>query len=223
MKYKAIIFDMDGTIIDTEHVWQGACRRLISQLNLDLHDDVRTDLENRSIGMAVHECCLIIKELTQSKDSVQELTDRMIEHAKDLYLDGAKFIAGFTEFYAQARNHDLKMGIATNADNHTLSLARSTMDLASFFGDHIYNPIMAGCKYKPEPDLYLYVAKQLDIDPSLCIAIEDSKHGINAARAAGMLCIGIGTSQDPEQIKHAHIPVPGYEHINLKKLLGLVD
>jgi HAD superfamily hydrolase (TIGR01509 family) len=222
MKYKAIIFDMDGTIIDTENVWDNAVRNLLLQKNMVLPVDSRTYMEKYAIGLSAPECCRLLKEMSQSEEPLEVLIEDMIMHAKQLFSTGARFIDGFIQFHSQVLEHGLKTGVATNADNHTLELACSLMDLPSFFGPHIYNPIKAQCSYKPAPDLYLHAAQQLGIDPRECIAIEDSAHGIKAAQAAGMLCIGIGTSQDPEQIKHADVPVPGYTHINLKDLLGLL-
>jgi len=69
--------------------------------------------------------------------------------------------------------------------------------------------------------IYLHVAQQLAIPPEECIAIEDSAHGITAARAANMLCIGIGTSQDREQTRMAHVTITNYEEIDLDQLLAI--
>ena len=67
----------------------------------------------------------------------------------------------------------------------------------------------------------MHTAKQLDLDPSECIAIEDSFHGIQAARSAGMLCIGINTAKKPELIKNSHFIIDGYDEIRLEELLEL--
>lgn len=221
MKYKAIIFDMDGTIVDTEHVWHGATTMLMKQFNVALPVEQSNDFLRQAIGLSVIDSCKNLKNIVHLEDSAESLGNHLIMHAKTLYQGGVRFIPGFIEFYKRAQQCGLKMGIATNADDHTLALARSSLNLDSFFGQHIYNPSFTNNKGKPDPAIYLHAAAQLAIDPQECIAIEDSAHGINAARAANMFCIGIGTSPDPEQTREAHFAIAGYEEIDLDELLRL--
>ncbi|HJM69205.1 MAG TPA: HAD family phosphatase [Candidatus Babeliales bacterium] len=73
--------------------------------------------------------------------------------------------------------------------------------------------------WKPKPDVYFYAAKQIDIDPSRCIAIEDSASGIKAAKAAGMDCVGINTGGNPKFTQEADIQIDTFDEINLEKIL----
>ncbi|MCX5921918.1 MAG: HAD family phosphatase [Candidatus Dependentiae bacterium] len=143
-------------------------------------------------------------------------------YADELYEQGVSFIQGFQEFHQKACALNLKMGVATNATDQTVFITNRALDLKGFFGEHIYNISHVNNLFKPHPALYLHAAKQLGIDPSECIAIEDSSHGIAAARAAGMFCIGINTAKKPERMTASHIIIDEYHEIDLEALLELV-
>lgn len=217
--YKAIIFDMDGTIIDSNGVWDLAAHRLImSKVNSLRQQDL--DAVNKEIkGLALHASCAIIKNYWQIEDSVDLLIQEKTAHAVSLYKDGIKFIPGFKDFFKEVEKHDLKVAIATNAEDTTLEISTRTMELDNFFGEHIYNITHVNNIYKPFPDIYLHTAKMLGVPPEECIAIEDSTHGVNAAVAAGMFCIGINTNKDREALKNAHMIAENYYDIDLDELL----
>ncbi len=73
---------------------------------------------------------------------------------------------------------------------------------------------------KPSPDIFLHAAKKINVEPEHCIVIEDSVHGIKAAKAAGMYCIAINTGKDRHLLGQADEIVDCYTEINLEKLLA---
>jgi len=220
MKYKAIIFDLDGTVSDTESIWTEATRKLITR-RVALTSEQEKELAMRIHGLALGKVCEIIKDTCNLSDSVSELIHEQSELARSLYAQGVKFIQGFPEFHAQVVSHKFKVGMATNADDATLEITKKTLQLSRYFGEHIYNISCVNNVCKPDPAVYLYAAEQLRLDPRHCVAIEDSAHGIRAAKSAGMFCIGINTSQNHAQVKEADHIVDRYCDIDLKELLFL--
>ena len=101
------------------------------------------------------------------------------------------------------------------------STTKKALPIEQLFGQHIYNITHVNNLGKPRPDIFLHAAKQLDIDPIACIVIEDSAHGIKAAKAAGMFCIGINTHGNPDQLKEADLIINGYHEIDLIELIYL--
>ncbi|MBP9765178.1 HAD family phosphatase, partial [Candidatus Babeliales bacterium] len=91
--------------------------------------------------------------------------------------------------------------------------------LDRFFKHHIYTIDRVNKQAKPKPDVYLFAAEQLGVQPDECIAIEDSAHGIAAAKAAKMFCIGINTGNDKHSLTQADLIIDSYNEIDLKKLL----
>ncbi|MEX0672370.1 MAG: HAD family phosphatase [Candidatus Babeliales bacterium] len=219
MKFSAIIFDLDGTIINSEHIWQKATNQLITLkggfLPLDQHNNLQTAL----CGLAMHKACALIKDALQLQESVESLMETKKSLAVALYHEGIQFIEGFESFHQKTNLLKLKTGIATNADDTTLSMVKSSLNLSRFFGNHIYSISNVNNICKPDPAIYLHAARQLSVDPKECMAIEDSAHGIRAAQAAGMFCIGIATSKDPYQTKEADIIIHSYDQIDLHTLL----
>lgn len=218
MKYKAIIFDMDGTIIDTERIWKEASKQLIAHRNIKLTAEEECELEKELCGRALPDSCLIIKNRMHLEDELQELVRQKGEIANAMYPTYACYIPGFSNFHALACSLGLKTAIATNACKETVEIANNTLNLQSYFGNHIYNRTFVE-RPKPHPDLYLFSAERLGIDPKECLAIEDSAAGLTAAKNAGMFCIGINTSKRPETLKDAHLIIENYNEIDLHAIL----
>jgi beta-phosphoglucomutase-like phosphatase (HAD superfamily) len=219
MKYKAIIFDMDGTIIDTEHIWKQARTEMITSRGVILTPELEHELEIRTHGIALNQSCAIIKELAMLPDEIPALVAEKSKRACELYATNVRFINGFLDFHKKVSDLNLKIGLATNADDQTVQVTNERLNLQILFGSHMYNITSVNFVGKPNPAIYLHAAQQLGVDPQECIAIEDSAGGLKAARAAGMFCIGINTSRRPELLKEADIIIEGYHEIDLGSLL----
>lgn len=221
MKYKAIIFDMDGTIIDTVPLWSQVNKRLMESKGITVTKELENELLKRIHGMALGKVCAVIKELVGLKDPLEQLIQEKVAIACALYKEGIQFIEGFEPFHKQVVISNLKSGIATNADDYTLAITKEMLGIERFFGEHIYNIAHVGHIPKPDPAIYLYTAKKLSVDPEFCIAIEDSPAGIRSAKSANMFCIGINTAGDRKHVQEAHLIVDKYEDIDLVELLKI--
>lgn len=217
MKYKAIIFDMDGTIVDSEKIWKRAGDELLKRRNVILSDKQHQELHDILHGGALTHSCSIIKEFAGLPEPVEDLIREKLAIAHDLYAHGINFIEGFLPFHATAQSKQLKMAVATNATADFVAITDTILNLSRLFGKHVYH-MSHVTRAKPAPDIYLYAAEQLGIDPTQCVAIEDSAHGIHAAIQAGMYTIGINTAKTPEKLKHAHMIIDHFEEITLDEL-----
>jgi sugar-phosphatase len=219
MKYKVIIFDMDGTIVDSEHIWKKANKTIIERRGISITPEMQEELNQKLSGLALRDSCQIIKQVACLDDQIDSLIEEKSRYACSLYAQEIRFIEGFTAFHQKALTLNIRMGVATNADDATLAITNQKLDLASLFGKHLYNITHVNFRGKPDPDLYLYAAKQLGVAPEECIAVEDSFHGIAAARAANMFTIGINTARNPVQLRESHMIINSYDDLNLTDLL----
>lgn len=218
MKIKAIIFDMDGTIIDTTDIWSQANNSLIRSKKPDICNIVLKEILDKVHGLALPYTCQVIKDTLKINDSIENLIDQKVSIVTSLYNNGIKFIDGFEKFYSHVKANNLITAIATNADLYTLQSAKNSLNLEMFFGHNIYDISYVNNVCKPNPDIYLYAINKINVSFNQCIAIEDSANGIRAAKAAGIFCIGINTAKDREKLNEADYVVDNYEQIDLEKI-----
>ena len=219
MKYQAIIFDMDGTIINSEHRWNEATAYLL-QTKCNLTLEQARKLLPQLKGSSSYTSCTFIKMAYQPKESIEELMKEKDNFVFKNFATLVTFIEGFENFHHKLCELGLATAIATNAHQSSLERIKKHIPLHTFFKEHIYCIDQVEKKAKPLPDIYLHAAKMLNIKPEYCIAIEDSSHGITAAKAAGMFCIGINTGNDKEALHHADLIIDHYNEIDLKSLLN---
>lgn len=226
-KFHAIIFDMDGTTIDTDPFWKDASFAVFDSYAQGITPQDRDDLIASCQNLTVVETVLAIIAHLEQKHKIQLTIDQILQQAIDEHLPAIyenatiKMFPHFETFHEQVLLNDFKTAIATSSQGHLVNMLTIKVPLQNYFGDHIYHADHVNRAYKPKPDIYLHAAKMLGVDPCYCIAIEDSKSGIKAAKAAGMYCIGINRSgQDPQLLADADEIVTCFSEIDLNKLLN---
>jgi HAD superfamily hydrolase (TIGR01509 family) len=217
MSIRALIFDLDGTILDTEILWQKAAAHILTVRGISPTDGFMQSV----LGATAKQSCEISKKTYTLPETLETLMNEMFDQFLELYKQQPKFINGFQEFFKDVLVHNLPHAVATNTTQDILAQITTNPSLQSLFGSHIYTPEAVANKGKPHPDIYLHTASQLGVLPEECLVIEDSVPGITAAKRAGMMCIRIDTHRTPGVLAGEDFVVESYAQIPLERLLSL--
>jgi HAD superfamily hydrolase (TIGR01509 family) len=182
---KAIIFDLDGLLVDSEHIWHIVETNMIEERGHVYRQDVR----DKVVGLRVDECMAIMKEAYQFKETVQELFDEVVARHLKRVPDEVTAKPGAKEIIDYVHNNNIPTAIASSSP---LSIINAEVDAQGWDDYFAIRCTAADDKYgKPAPDVYIRAAKTVGIDPTDCIALEDSPNGARAAVAAGMTCYAV--------------------------------
>ncbi len=207
--FSAIIFDMDGVLVDSEPVHDCAWQALFAELNLaHNHGIVFADYIGRSDRVLLRD--LIARH--QLTHSIDDLIQRKLHHLlKLLRAHRIEFRELHDLLPALAKHY--KLGIATSAPRIAIDVVMEVTGLRPHFQAIVGREDVQHAK--PQPEVYLTAAARLGISPADCCAIEDTPVGIEAAKAAGMTVIGLTTSLPAAKLDRAdHI---AHHHIELQQ------
>ena len=202
---KAIIFDMDGTIISSEHVWNAASLDLVRSrgfTNFTIEEQHELHRRYECGGNPLNYAKAVKTEFDLS-ETLDQITAETQMRAKQGLANNLTFIEGFTSFHAKLGELEIKNGVATNCDIECFDVVIKSMNLKDFFGEHLYSADHVG-RAKPDPAVFLHTAEKLGVEPSECVIFEDSLSGFRAAKAAGMRCIAVKNSLNEHLLDQVH-------------------
>ncbi|MBQ7715330.1 MAG: beta-phosphoglucomutase [Clostridia bacterium] len=200
MKTKALIFDLDGVIVDTAKYHFLAWKSLSDELGLVFNEQINERLKGVSRMRSFE---IILEENGAEKRFSEAEKEEYIKKKNDLYVSFIKrltpddMLPGVAEFIGKAKEHGLKTAVASVSKNAPAVL--EALGATDKF-DYVADAAKVG-RSKPAPDIFLVCAEALGVDPADCIGIEDAQAGIEAIKAAGMYSVGINvtvTSVEPD-------------------------
>jgi len=206
----AIIFDAEGVIVDTEAVWDHGSIELLRRRG-KVYDSQRTKplLTGRSLPEGIR----VMQEQYGFDGDPEVLARERLEIVRELF-DHVQLMPGFLAFHARVRDR-YKIAVATAMHEELLTPLDRRLGLSPLFAGHVYHLTHVGGRSKPNPDIFLYAAERLGAPPASCLVIEDAPYGIEAARRAGMACVGIASTYPPELLAAADQVVHSFDEIEL--------
>lgn len=208
---KAVIFDMDGVLIDSEPVHMLANKLTMEKINVPFSEEYFMQYIGTTCGFMWNK---IIKDFNLFM-SVEQLEEISSESLKSIIKkSGYPTVKGVVALIKSLYNKNITLAVASSSDENRIVSVLKSMGVSEYFqeivsGTQVENP-------KPAPDTFLAAADKLKISPEECVVIEDSELGIEAAKRAGMICIGFEGSGYPQDTSKADYIVQGFEEINFK-------
>lgn len=220
MSVKAVIFDMDGVLIDSEPAYLEMNKKLFSEFGIEMDDEDYKAL----VGLASLPMWKMLKEKYNLKNDVSDFMQLERRRMHEI-LDSdiiSKPIAGIYDLLETLKDSNIKLSVASSSAKENINFVLSKLDLNKYFsftisGEEVTNG-------KPAPDIFLKVAEKFNIDPGKCYVIEDSANGIKAARSAGMFPVGfLNNDTNQQDLSGAHIILENFNKESRNKLIMLIN
>lgn len=208
---QAVIFDMDGVIIDSEPVYFEIDRQMFEELN---------------IAVSFEEHCSYVGTSSRNmwnsiitKHGIAEQPEELMKKEYSLYLEhlanasDLQPIDGVVDLIHELSKNDFKLVLASSSRMESIDIVLSKFKLDELFIAKVSGSELAHSK--PHPEIFLRSARLIKSDPRECIVIEDSKNGVTAAKAAGMKCIGyLNPSSGNQDLKRADLVINSFSELN---------
>ncbi|MGD8776917.1 MAG: HAD family phosphatase [Syntrophobacterales bacterium] len=216
-RLEAVLFDMDGVIVDSEPLWTEAEIQFLARRSLSYSPQLKAVLMGRDSREAVG---ILIKHYNLG-ESVDDVIEERNELVAGLFRELLQPIPYALDLVKSVRHSGVKTSMASSSPKRLIELVLDKFSIAALFdlvlsGDQV-------ARGKPAPDIYLTAARELGVIPDNCLVIEDAPNGVASAKAAGMRCLAISTSANAADLAMADQVVRSFEEVDLQLLQDLVQ
>jgi len=181
---EAVVFDLDGVLVQSEEVWDEERRDLVREAGGRWHEGATREM----MGMSSVEWSRYLHDRLDVPLAPGEINARVLERVERRYREALPWIPGAREAVLRLADR-WPLGLATSSNREIIDLVVEVGELGDAFRATVSSEeVGAG---KPAPDVYLEAARRLDVTPDRCAAIEDSTNGLRSAHAAGMLVVAV--------------------------------
>ena len=196
----ALVFDMDGTMIDSMPYHAKSWIEFTRRHGIDIEVG---DLLRRTTGRTGAECMAELFQREMGREEAWRLIQEKESIYRELFEPVFVEVKGFRRFLAAALQRGLKIGIGTAGDRHNIAFALDRLQLAA--PPHAVVGGDEGLAGKPQPDIFREAARRMATPAESCIVFEDAPFGIEAARRAGMRAVALCTSHAAEDLTGPHV------------------
>jgi HAD superfamily hydrolase (TIGR01509 family) len=187
---EAVVFDLDGILIDSEHVWDEVRQQLAEERGGRWNENASRDM----MGMSSIEWSRYMRDVVGLTEEPEEISAEVVRRLEDRYRRELPLIPG-AEQAVESLAARWPLALASSSNRELIDLVLESSGLGRYFTASVSSEEVA--RGKPEPDVFLEAARRLGVEPTHCAAVEDSENGILAAKAAGMRTIAIPNPHYP--------------------------
>ncbi len=209
---KAVIFDMDGVIVDSEPIMDIILIQFFEEMKIKFDKGIAKDFRGGSSEAFWGE----LKRIYSLPDSVDYYVNERLKRTIEYYKNnGIKLIDNVTNLIEEFRSQNLKIALATSAAHERMQVTVDLLNLEKYFEVIVTSKFIKNAK--PDPEIFLYACNSLNAEPDNCLVIEDSRNGIIAAKKAGMFCVGFDQRGD-QNLSNADIVVSDFKENSRNKI-----
>lgn len=213
---KAIIFDMDGVICHTNPFHSQAFKSFFARRNMY---PTETEFADHMYGKSNSYIMSHFFGRKIAGEELLQLEDEKESLFREIYEDQVNPITGYLEFLDQLKSNKLLTGVATSAPMANLELIAGKLSLLDKMESVLASEHVS--KHKPDPEVYLKSANNLNVSPDNCLVFEDSFSGVSAALNAGMKVVGVLSSHTKEELPPCDLYITDYQNLELQTILDL--
>ena len=213
----AVVFDMDGVLVDSEERWDRARRDLVAETGGTWKDEAT----HAMMGMSSLEWSAYVRDELEVPLGAPEIDRRVVEHLLAGYEEGLPLIPGAVDAVRRVAALGRPLGLASSSNREVIDLVLERAGLARLFSATVSSEEVA--RGKPSPDVYLEALRRLEVPGSAATAVEDSSNGLRAAAAAGMRVVAIphpAFPPAPDALTLAHVVLAGPDELDAAAVLG---
>ena len=181
---EAVIFDLDGVLVDSEHVWDGVREELARERGGRWHERAQADM----MGMSSLEWSRYMHDVIGLPEPPEEIDAEVVRRMLARYTEDLPLVEGAVDAVRRLAG-SYRLALASSSNRPLIDAVLEAAGIAGLFEATVSSEEVE--RGKPAPDVYLEAARRLGVAPERCTAIEDSANGIRAAHAAGMRVIAI--------------------------------
>ena len=215
----AVIFDMDGVIVDSEIHWKTTEGFFLQSLI----PSWRAKDQDKIIGLGVLDLYALLVDTYYLQKTQQEFLEIYQQMANEIYGQKVSLIAGFTELLTALNTNHIPVALASSSPTSWINIMLERFSLRDSFQVVVSADELKG-EGKPSPAIYLLTASRLGIRSERCVAIEDSKNGVLSAKNAEMFCVGFRNGFNNEQdLSRADVIIHHFSELDWKNLFLLSE
>ncbi len=206
---KAVIFDMDGVMIDSEPLWEKTERILLARRDIEYSPTYRDQI----VGLNQNDSGRLLINTFELEETVEDIISERVEILTAIYEEELEVVLDLIPLLDNLRDSKFKLAVASSSPLRVINFVLDMFSLQEYF------PVVVSGECtengKPHPDIYLHTASRLEVKPTECAAIEDSINGVKSAKAAGMYCIAVPDKRLSQmEFQNADIIVPNLNSIS---------
>jgi beta-phosphoglucomutase family hydrolase len=210
-KFKAAIFDMDGTMINNMSYHKIAWKEFLKQHNISFTEE---EFNKNIVGKKNDQILAYVFGRKLTSKELKDYAEEKEALYRETYKPAIQEINGLSQLLDELRSKHIKLAIATTAPEKNRIFGLEALGLGGLFdvilGDE---DVQHG---KPDPEIYLRTAEELHVMPSACVAFEDSIAGVESAKSAGMTVIGILSTHTVDELVRADYVVKDFSEVYLQ-------